>query len=264
MHVWASTGWLVYAQFRESSAWWGFAYLLLPGTLIALDRMLTDLPFTTLCVGSFYFASRKKDTAVFVTATLACLAREMGALIVIGYVAYAIWRREFRRAIFFICALIPLAAWSLAERHLTKGESLPYVCCSYPGSSVAAAFRTPSSYALPLAIARIVQAFDSLSLLAFVVCLVLFLVIAKRGADEISIASWATAGFVLLAVMASCIPGSFDQVYDYGRQYSPIFVVLLFAAIKDQRLALLTPITFMTLRVAIQLSGQVNNILHAL
>jgi hypothetical protein len=62
--------------------------------------------------------------------------------------------------------------------------------------------------------------------------------------------------------MASCTPNSFNHVYDYGRQYSPLFVVLLFAAIEERRTMLLVPIAFMTLRVGVQVFPQVAAILR--
>jgi hypothetical protein len=58
------------------------------------------------------------------------------------------------------------------------------------------------------------------------------------------------------------MPGAFNHVYDYGRQYSPVLVVLLFAAIEEQRAILLAPIAFMTLRVGLQLLPQASAVLH--
>jgi hypothetical protein len=248
-----------FAQSQERSAWWGATYLALPCTLIALDRMLSDLPFTTLCVGFSYFAYRRKFGGMLITATLACLAREMGILLVGGYTAYLLWHRHLRKAIIFAGALIPFAAWWLIESHLTLGAHLPYVCCSYPGSAIFDALRAQFPSAL---VPALVRSSDILSLLSFVICAILLWSVGRRASAGTAAAVWAGAGFVFLSVMASCTPNSFDHVYDYGRQYSPLLVVLLFAAIEQRRAILLAPIAFMTLRVSLQVFPQAAAILH--
>jgi hypothetical protein len=253
-----------YAQLQGRSAWWGLAYFLLPSTLIALDRMLTDLPFTTLCVGFFYFAYRKNFPGMFVAAMLACLTREMGVILVGGYTAHLLWRRDFRRAIILCGALIPFGVWYLVESHFTSGVSLPYACCSYPGSSIINAMRTPFPYPLPAVIAHSVQAFDVLSLLGFVICSILVLRVASGQKGEQSGRIWVGTGFVLLAVMASCIPDSFNDAYDYGRQYSPIPVLLLFAAIAERNVILLAPVALITWRVAVQVLPQASAIVRSI
>jgi hypothetical protein len=250
-----------YAQLEGRSAWWGLAYLALPSTLIALDRMLTDLPFTTLCVGFFCFAYRKNFAGMLITATLACLAREMGVVLVGGYAAYLLWQRHFRRAIVLAGAPIPFAAWLLVDAHLTAGANLPYGCCSYPGSAIVHALRGPYPSELK---AAIIRGADVLSLLGFVLCAILLWHVGRKGTRATSGAVWAGAGFVLLAVMASCTPNSFDHVYDYGRQYSPLIVVLLFAAIEYRRVMLLAPIAIMTLRVGLQVLPQASAVLRNL
>ncbi|HEX4230837.1 MAG TPA: hypothetical protein VHZ07_19320 [Bryobacteraceae bacterium] len=253
-----------YALGEGRSVWWGLAYLVLPPTLISLDRMLTDLPFTTLCVGFFYFAYRKEFRGMFVTAMLACLARESGVFLVAGYTAYWLWKRDLRRALLFSGAVIPFAAWSIIESRFTAGKNFPFPCCSYPGSSILQALRTPYSYPLPAAIARSIQAFDVLSLLGIVACAILLWYAGRKGTAITAAAAWSCAGFVLLGVIASCMPGAFNHVYDYGRQYSPILVVLLFAAIEERRAMLLAPIAFMTLRVAVQVLPQASAILRSI
>ena len=159
-----------FAQLEGRSAWWGMVYLALPCTLIALDRMLSDLPFTTLCVGFFYFAYRTQWQGMFLTAMLACLAREMGVLLVGGYMAYLLWHRHFRRGIIFAGALIPFAVWWLVEIAPDARKALaicllflPRIghcrCTEHSVSFCAAAGDSPSS--------------DILSLLSFVVCAML-------------------------------------------------------------------------------------------
>jgi hypothetical protein len=253
-----------YAALEGRSPWWGIAYLALPPTLISLDRMLTDLPFTTLCVGFFYFAYRKEFRGMLATAMLACLARESGVLLVAGYAAYLLWKRDLLRAMVVSGAVIPFAAWSVIESRLTAGKSFPFPCCSYPGSSIIDALRTPYPYQLPVSIARSIQAFDALSLLGIVACAVLLCYAGRKGTACTYAAAWSCAGFVFLGVVASCMPGAFNHVYDYGRQYSPILVVLLFAAIEERRALLLTPIAFMTLRVAVQVLPQASAILRSI
>lgn len=250
-----------YAQLKGRSGWWGLAYLSLPCTLIALDRMLTDLPFTTLCVGFFYFAYRKNFLAMFVTAMLACLTREMGVLLIAGYSAYLLWHRNFRRAIILGAAAIPFAIWLVVESHLTAGPNLPYGCCSYPGSAIVSALRAPFQSSLA---AAIVKGSDVLSILGFLLCILGLWYLGQKGRASMPAAIWVGAGFVVLAVMASCTPDSFNHVYDYGRQYSPLLVVLLFASIDQPRLLLLAPILLMTLRAGLQVLPQASAILRSI
>ena len=250
-----------YAELEGRSAWWGLAYLALPCTPIALDRMLTDLPFTTLCVGFFYFARRQSFAGMFVTAMFACLTREMGVLLVGGYSGYLLWHKQFRRAITLGLAAIPFVIWLFIDSRLTAGANLPYGCCSYPGSAIVSALRAPYQSSF---IAEIIKGADVVSLAGFVLSILGLWYLGHKGMAKMPAALWVGWVFVLLAVMASCTPNSFNHVYDYGRQYSPLFVVVLFAAMAERQLILLAPIAMMTLRVGLQLLPQASAIVRSI
>ena len=91
--------------------WCGLAFLLLPATLISLDRLTIDIATCALTAGFVWYWSRKNLKAVYAVVVLACLSRETGGFLLLACVIEALAHRNWRQALIFPTAALPAAAW---------------------------------------------------------------------------------------------------------------------------------------------------------
>jgi hypothetical protein len=90
---------------------WGLLFLIVPATLISLNRMTVDIALAALVVG-FVWHSRKGISAPsLLILALAALARETGVLLAAGYCLYWLAERRLRAAALSASALLPVAPW---------------------------------------------------------------------------------------------------------------------------------------------------------
>lgn len=80
------------AEFRGASPWWGLAFLLLPSSLSAIDRMLVDGPLVALAAGLVFFWESGRYRWAALIALAAPFVRETG-LLLSASAALAAWAR---------------------------------------------------------------------------------------------------------------------------------------------------------------------------
>lgn len=115
---------------------WGLLFLIVPATLISLNRMTVDIALAALTVGFVWYSRRGLSAPVLSILVLAALSRETGLLLASGYVLYWIFQRRFRAAALSMATLLPLAPWYyFVERNTHEVENL--------GASTAAKLRLP-------------------------------------------------------------------------------------------------------------------------
>ncbi|HSW48986.1 MAG TPA: hypothetical protein VLH09_02375, partial [Bryobacteraceae bacterium] len=100
---------------------WGLCFLLLPATLISVDRMVIDLALASLTAGFALYARDGPPWKLGVVLACAALARETGMLLLAGYCLYLISRRLWVRAIAFSLAGLPLMIWWAILESLMRG-----------------------------------------------------------------------------------------------------------------------------------------------
>jgi hypothetical protein len=72
---------------------WGTAFLLVPATLISIDRMTIEVGLAALCVGFVYFLRTNSRWGVYAVLLTAPLVRETGLISIAGYALYLLWDR---------------------------------------------------------------------------------------------------------------------------------------------------------------------------
>ncbi len=120
----------------------GEKYALLGALLLALNpmifvystQMLSDVPFVLCLVLFFYFtaqilernATRKIDFALISVLTIGILMREIGLTLLISAVLFFIWKKQYRRALFFFFTpLIFYGLWFLRNEIIVAGFENP-------------------------------------------------------------------------------------------------------------------------------------------
>ncbi len=239
---------------------WGLAFLLLPATLVSIDRMTVDIALAAFVAGFALYAG--KAHAGWVAALLACatLTRETALPVVAGYTVYLLTRREIRNALLIACSALPAMGWFV---YLNRLERSPVT--SYGGWIPLGGFMErvahPAVYELSGFKAVSAQAFDYAALAGIALALAL----AARAAVR---REWSPATSAMYAMALAAVflhsRSVWEDVYAFGRVLTPL---LLLAAIVHWRKNLwlaLTPVLLVDSRVALNLISQIQGVGRAL
>jgi hypothetical protein len=268
-----STGVAVWAMRHGRSPAWGVLFLFVPATFVSLDRLTGDVALASLCVAFVLAASGARGAPFLALVVLAPLVRETGLLLWAAAVGAAVVRREWRRAGLWLPALVPALAWFGFVSARTP--SVPYPNSFVPLQGIARAFLAPPGRGEPPADAAAVSPLRArwrdvaplvaststrAALLGALVAIAMGLASLRTPGDP---ASLAAAAFATLAVFLQR-PDNWLQVYDFGRVYSPLLVVLAMRAVGGGSRWGLLPLALMAPSLALQTSGQVTGILRGL
>jgi hypothetical protein len=133
------------------SAWYALSFLFFAGVLISVRADLNEPLALCLALGGLYFSYREKWIWAAVCLGLAVLAKETAVAFSLGIVAWLVWKRRFRTALFLmIFGLLPALLWGiiltawLGQSPLSAQEAamelLPFYGLRYIGLSPASAF----------------------------------------------------------------------------------------------------------------------------
>lgn len=246
------------AQNSGLAAAWGLIFLALPAIAISADRLVVDGVLAALTAAFVYYGS-SPSWKVFVVLALAALTRETGVLLPLAYCAYLTWRREIRWACIFLLSVVPALAWNAYLAVKTPFAPLPFSVL--PLSAVLHVLRHPWHYPSGTPFLRTVVAADYLAiagaLLAFGFAFLAFLR-SPRIPAGMAAALFATMGLEFQIV------GLWQNVYDFGRVYSPLLACLAAIAAESRNPWLLLPIALMLPRIAIQLAPQAIGVIHGI
>lgn len=250
-----------FAQRSDLAAAWGLLFLAMPAIPITVDRLVVDGGLAALTAAFLYYSpsatSRPLTWKLFAVLVCAALTRDTGILLVLGYCAYLACRREFRMA--GLCLLSAAAAivWFGYVQANTTGQS--YRPALLPFASIVRALGHPSGYPADVPFAQAVVAADYLAfagaLLGFGFALLWF---ARAPCHP---ARMVAALFALLGLLVQ-ITGQWENVYAFGRIYTPLLLCLAAIAAPARNAWLLTPVALMLPRIAIQFAPQALGVIH--
>jgi hypothetical protein len=242
-----------------SNPWFAVLYLLVPATLISLDRMVTDLALTSLCLGFAVYLKSATRWKLLIVVSLAALCRDTGFFLAIACCIQACrmqntMPRRFRACLPFLAALIPAVLW-----YIYVGAHVPLEPMQLPipfRGLLGIAFRaTPYPFPAPLPAA--IASLDWLELAG------LFLAIG------IGIGGWRKAASDPLA--AACVLWSItglmlppQEVYSAARILSPLMLYQFLESYRSGRLLGRIPMAMVTPRILLQLTPQAAGVAHAL
>jgi hypothetical protein len=264
--VWLATvGLGVYWSCRLSqdaglSAAWGLLFLAMPAIPIAMDRLVVDGGLAAL-TAAFLYLSRPSSSSstwkLLVVLTCAALARETGFLLVLAYCAYLVWRREFRMAGAFLLSAVPAAAWYGYVGAQTTGRT--YATSLIPFSGILRALWNPLRYPAKIQLAEAIRVADYLALAGMLLGIGLaFLWFARGPVDPPRIAATLFATLALLLQRTDL----WQDVYGFGRIFTPLLLCLSAAAAEYRNPWLLAPVAMMLPRIAIEFAAQVLGVIR--
>lgn len=247
-----------FAQNIGLDAAWGLIFLAVPAIPITVDRLVVDGALAAL-TAAFVYYSPAPSWKLFVVLACAFLTRETGLLLVLAYCIYLACRREFRMAGVFLLSAVSAIGWYAYVQ--AKTAPMPYQMSMVPLSAILRVLGHPWKYPPGTPFASTVVLADYLALagvlLAFGFAFIWF---ARRPADPIRIAA------ALFATMALVFQRTdhWQNVYDFGRVYTPVLLCLAGVAAQSRNPWLLLPIAMLLPRIAIQLAPQALGIIHGI
>lgn len=235
---------------------WGLLFLSMPAIPISMDRLVVDVGLAALTAG-FLAYSQSPSWRLFVVLAAAPLARETGLLLVLAYCVALAWRREFRNAAIFSLAMVPTVAWFSYVQARTTGYA--YGGSPIPLWGVVQVVLHPTQYPLGTPLPEAVRTADYLALAGVLLGFGLASFWYTRApSDPIRIGAvlFSAMGFLLQST------GHWENVYAYGRVYTPQLLCLSAIAARCRKPSLLLPIAMILPRLAIQLTPQVLGVLR--
>ena len=232
---------------------WGACFLLVPATLISVDRLVVDATLAALTVGFVYYARQGPPWKLYAVLACAILTRETGVLLLAGYCLYLLWRRLPARALLFGTAVMPALAWYAYVQRRTQGDIGP----QYGFLKV---LLTPK-YDLPPVAAAAATALDYLVIGGILLAIVLAIRFALKQPPEP--AAMAGLLFGLMTVWMLFWVELIDP-YTYPRVLSPLVLLLALEGLRARAWIACVPAGALAARVALQLGNECLGILRGL
>lgn len=218
-----------YLERRGRSAWWGAAFLLIPGVHMSLERQLTDLPLCALLVAALLAFDTGRRKLCWLVLAAACLDRDTATVAVAAFIAASLWERRPREAGVWLTALLPQLLWMVYLRLAIRS---PYAMPPWraPFGSIVYALGRLQDYPFGARTAAALHLLDLVSIGGAVLAFALGLWVWLR---EKNMLTWLALFYALFGVVISGSAGmEYRDVYGFARVLSPLFLALLIEAVR--------------------------------
>jgi hypothetical protein len=272
LFIFAGAYWLSrWAVLAGAHPAWALAFLLVPATLISMDRMTVDVALVAFTVAFAVYCRTGSWWKLFLVLLLACLVRETALLLVAGICLFDLLRRRFERVVLWASTSLPMFAWYFFIRRIFPGKThfgAPTWFANKVGPGLLYRMIYPPQYPLPPALDAIARFADSLALaailLASILAILLVLRAHPRGPLAISGLLFAALVFALTSVQY------WVDVNGYARVISPLFILVALPSIARETrnaypwwLGLVPPIV-VDLRLGLQFTSQIGGVVRGL
>lgn len=206
---------------------WALAFLLVPATLISMDRMTVDVALAAFTVACAFYWRTSAWIKLFFVLMLACLVRETGVFLVGGCCLAELFSRRLIRAVIWGTTTLPALAWYLFIGRLFPEKTTHLGMPGWFANGIRAGIFhdlvMPPHYPLGPLLETIARSGDVISLTAILLAsllAILFLRARPRSPSAI-----AAVMFVVL-VFALTAPAYWNDVNGYARVLSPLLVLV--------------------------------------
>jgi protein-S-isoprenylcysteine O-methyltransferase Ste14 len=250
--------WLArFAEFHGADRRLGLAFLLVPAAVISLDRVTADVLLAALCCGFALYASQGAHGKVFAVLTLAGLTRDTGLLLWGSYGLFLLARRQWAKAILFGFAAAPAAAWAAYVFSRipigTKHDGIHFVPSPDEATFLYSVFL--HRFFEPIqGVTMIATVLDYVSLTGVLAAVALgFRWFLARRIEPLAMATAVLAAFPFLI---GGVVGWYDPL-GYPRTLTPLFLLLMMAAIISKDRRYLVPLALLLPRIGMQLAPKI-------
>ncbi len=247
-----------WASLYGRSALWGALFLLLPGTLTSIDRMLLDGPCSALFAAFVLYSTLGRKWTVWCVLAAAALTRETGLLFIGGACLFYLARKQIRTVMLYATAALPLALWTLYVNAHTPPSNAARIV-TRPVYGIVMRLFTPESYPFSPAISHAVQTFDVVAicghLLAFGLAVWWFFRTKERGPAEYAALLFTALGLSLGA------KDHMADAYGYARPMSPLYLFLFLRFLSDRVRLMIAPMLMISAQILLYFLYQLLGIL---
>ena len=239
---------------------WSLLFLLVPATVVSLDRLTVDLALAALCVGFALYVQEDRLRKLYLILVLAPMARETGLLLIAAYVLAELSERHFRRAVLFATSALAALGWfafihSRTVTHHVRGWFTAAPLAGLFGQ-VLHPVHTPSAPGAAFALTVLDEVALAGTLLAFIIS---FWLMRQKWSRALKFA-------VLLMALSALNFGQlfWIEAYSFGRVLSPLLVLLALFACWSRSWVALLPLAMVAPRAALEIGGQIVRIARGL
>jgi len=234
--------------------WFAVFYLLVPATLISLDRMVVDLALTSLCLGFAVYLKSAAHWKLLAIVSLAALCRDTGFVLAIACCLHNAAQRRFRACLPFIAALIPAVLWyAYVDAHLPPEPfHIPI-----PVRGLLSILLRAAPYPFPAVLTDTVTTLDWLELAGLLLAIGIGIGGWRKAAcDPLAGACllWSITGLILPP----------QEVYSGARILSPLMLYQFLESCRNGQSIGRAPLVMVTPRILAQLMPQAMTVAHAL
>ena len=233
-------------------------YVVVPVSIVSLDRMLVDLALTSLALGFAVYLDSEADKPwkLYLLLAAAALCRDTGWLLWAAYIARRLWFRRYRQIATFATAILPAVLWTAHVRIAMPGGNAFAVPPIRPLWGMLQSVLHPRAYAFSAPVVAVIRALEWLQLAGILLAIALVLRdLRKLGADAVR-----NACFLWACLAVSLTFTEYDDPLARARVLAPL---LLFEFLQAGRWSRL-PLLMVTPRVWLELTPQMLGILRGL
>jgi hypothetical protein len=208
---------------------WALGFLLVPATLISMDRMTVDVALAAFTVAFALYWQTGDWTKLFVVLLLACLVRETGALLAAGCCLAELINRRLVRAAIWASAVLPGLAWyvfilrTVPARAQRTHFGVPTWFAKKLGLGIFQAIFQQPHYPLPRLLDAVARAADVIALTAILLASIMaILLLRMHPLDPSAIAA---VLFVALVIVLTD-PVYWAELNEYARVLSPLLLLV--------------------------------------
>jgi hypothetical protein len=253
LHVFLGGWWLSrYCSRAGLSADWGFGFVLLPATLVSIDRMTVDVALAALCAGFAVYVTQGSRWALYGVLAAAPLVRDTGFLLVAAYILYLLWVRKLGDALLYSTMALPALSWYL----FVQLHTVPYgtgLFTVLPWKGLIERVLHPVAYPLAPLVAGVATLLDYAALAGITLAIALAIRMALQrltGPIEFNIYV-----FALMVTFVSAREAWLDA-YAFARGFTPLLLFLALIAASNRRWIYAAPLLLAIPRIALQLTPQ--------
>jgi hypothetical protein len=265
--VYALARWL---KLRGRDPAGGLWFLLFPGTLVSMDRMIVDVALFALIFLCLIWDEEKMDIPFWLALAACALTRDLGVLVIGAFFVAEVINRRFLRGAWILTSLLPVLAWFYYVRAsltgLTPGKVIPEVATwafAQFGHGIFLRMFSPTEYDMPGLKRILALTLDQVALIGFLVCVLMTFVLFRwRTASKLE---WIGLAFAVLYFVANT-ETLFRDLFSWSRAYTPLLAAMAFTERTHFQIRrwCWIPMAAVTLRVVLQFGSQFEGILSAL
>jgi hypothetical protein len=246
-----------FARARQRPLWLGLLFVFLPAVLASIDRLVVDVALAALIIGFAVYASGSPSWKLYLILAASALVRDTGFFLVAAYCLSFIFGRRWKSAAIFATSAIPALAWYAFVHTKTETFHPTVLLSSAPFWSLFEVVlhpAIPSTTGLPSRWLACVA--GVLVLTGMLGALVLPLLAVGREKGPLQILA---VLFVFLCVLLGLRGPSdlYAHVYNYGRIFTPLLLVLALRAVESGRVLPGLPLICVVPQTVMQLGTQI-------